>query len=460
VSVFDLDVRGQANLAETARMNPVLLGDSPAPTFTGMAKGLGMGVMRGGVRAAQLAGMAGGAILSMFERDPSLGPRAVGMYAPGELTDPYFRAVDEYVNNAVDYWTPSPAEVGKAGQILGGLSEIILPLAAGGPALLVGSQEMGHATDLARQGVQAGTALKAGLIEGAASAVGFRLPFLGRTLASRVITGAVGNLALGAGGAAAQHGVLSADGSQELAAQYNPGDVEARAIDVLTGAAFGGLAHLHMRAADREALLTAANAKHFQNDTAPGHPVDIEASVAHQEALETAIEQTLRGEPVSVPVTATQADFIPRERNVSVEARAQGAQDAGIPLEPPPPDVPRGSTPEGTILAEPDLPAALRERAATQAAGEAGSAGAPPVPEAGQPAQAAEQAPRSAAVAAAEQAVTQRDFPVATGETDAAGRPVVRSARELLAEADAGIAKAQNDAKGFHAAVACFLGTG
>ncbi len=451
MSVFDLDTRGQADLAETARLNPVLLGDSPAPAFTGMAKGIGMGIMRGGVRVAQLAAMAGGGILSMFERDPNLGPRAVGMYAPGALTDPYFRAVDEYVNNAVDYWTPSPAEVGKAGQILGGLSEIVLPLAAGGPALLVGSQEMGHATDLARQGVQAGTALKAGLIEGAASAVGFRLPFLGRTLASRVATGAVGNLALGAGGAAAQHGVLSADGYQELAAQYNPGDVEARAIDVLTGAAFGGLAHLHMRAADREALLTAANAKHFQNDTAPGHPVDIEASVAHQEALETAIEQTLRGEPVNVPVTATQADFIPRERNVSVEARAQGAQDAGIPLEPPA-DVPRGSIPEGAVLAEPDLPAALRERAA---AGEAGQ----PAPEAVQQPEQARQ-PASAAVTAAEQAVIQRDFPVATGETDAAGRPVVRSARELLAEADAGIAKAQNDAKGFHAAVACFLGTG
>lgn len=454
MSVFDLDTRGQANLAEAARMSPVLLGDSPAPAFTGMAKGIGMGVMRGGVRVAQLAAMAGGGILSMFERDPRLGPRAVGMYSPGELTDPYFRAVDEYVNNAVDYWTPSPAEVGKAGQIMGGLSEIALPLALGGPATLVASQEIGHATDLARQGADAATAVKAGLIEGAASAVGFKLPFLGRTLASRVTTGAVGNLAVGAGGAAAQHGVLEAGGYKDLAAQYAPGDVTARAIDVLTGAAFGGLAHLSMRSADREALLTAANAKHFQNDTAPGHPVDVSASVAHQEALETAIQQTLRGEPVSVPADVVQADFVPRERNASVEGRALAAKDAGIPIEPPrEPSAAEPTPPEGTVLAEGDLPAALKARGAAEA----------PPQEAGTQAQpVAEQAkqPVSAAVTAAEQAVAQADFPVSTGQTDAAGHPVTRSARELLAEADAGIAQAQNDAKGFHAAVACFLGSG
>lgn len=456
MSVFDLDTRGQAELADTARMSPVLLGDSPAPAFTGMAKGIGMGVMRGGVRVAQLAAMAGGGVLSMFERDPALGPRAVGMYRPGELTDPYFRAVDEYVNNAVDYWTPSPAEVGKAGQILGGLSEIALPLAAGGPALLVGSQEIGHATDLARQGVDAATAVKAGLIEGAASAVGFKLPFLGRALASRVATGAVGNLAIGAGTAAAEKGVLDAGGYPDLAAQYAPGDVTARAIDVLTGAAFGTLAHLHMRQADREAMLTAANAKHFQNDTAPGHPVDVAADVAHQQALETAIEQTLLGEPVSVPAGVVQADFTHRERNASVEGRALAAQDAGISLEPEPAreaPVAERPSPEDTVLAAGDLQAALKERAAPQEAGTQ-PAVAPP----GQAEQARQ--PASAAVTAAEQAVAQADFPVPTGEMDAAGHPMVRSARELLAEADAGIAQAQNDANGFHAAVACFLGTG
>lgn len=336
MSVFDLDARGQADLADTARLSPVLLGDSPTPAFTGMAKGIGTGVMRGGVRVAQLAAMAGGGILSMLERDPSLGPRAIGMYAPGELTDSYFRAVDEYVNNAVDYWTPSQAEVGKAGQILGGLSEIALPLAAAGgnPALLVASQEIGQATDLARQGVDAGTAVKAGLIQGAASAVGFKLPFLGKALSTRIASGALGNLAVGAGAAAAEKGVLETGGYKELAAQYSPGDVEARAIDVLTGAAFGGLAHLAMRPSDRDAVATAANAKHFQNDTAPGHPGDVGASVAHQQALEAAIEQTLRGEPVSASAAVTQANFIPRERNASVAGRAAGAQDAGVTPEP------------------------------------------------------------------------------------------------------------------------------
>jgi len=52
------------------------------------------------------------------------------------------------------------------------------------------------------------------------------------------------------------------------------------------------------------------------------------------------------------------------------------------------------------------------------------------------------------------------DIRISTGATDADGNPVTVSARELLAEADADIAKAEQESQGFFAAAACFLQRG
>lgn len=52
------------------------------------------------------------------------------------------------------------------------------------------------------------------------------------------------------------------------------------------------------------------------------------------------------------------------------------------------------------------------------------------------------------------------DMRLATGALDEEGNPVTVSARELLAEADADIARAQEESKGFAAAAACFLQRG
>jgi hypothetical protein len=56
--------------------------------------------------------------------------------------------------------------------------------------------------------------------------------------------------------------------------------------------------------------------------------------------------------------------------------------------------------------------------------------------------------------------LAQRDVPIATGEIDANGNAVVRSGREVMAEAEAAIAKAKQDGKGIEAAVNCFLTRG
>ncbi len=52
------------------------------------------------------------------------------------------------------------------------------------------------------------------------------------------------------------------------------------------------------------------------------------------------------------------------------------------------------------------------------------------------------------------------DMRIATGAMDEDGNPITVSAREMLANADAEIARAQQDSKGFAAAAACFLQRG
>lgn len=304
--IFALDPAGQAELDRTARANPVgFEALNQATPFEGTMLGIGDGLLRGGARVAQTAGLAVAAPFSLYER-------ATG--EEGRFTDPIFRATDEYATRAVDYWTPSAAEVGKAGQILGGLSEIAAPLMLGGgnPALLIGTQTAGPAVDLVRQGVSATAAAAVGALQGASTAVGFRLPILGSTLASRLATGAAGNLALGASTVAAQRAVLDASGTpaaKQAAENYDPTSAESAALDVLTGLVFGGLTHVHVTAAQREAVLTARNALHFQSETAPGAPSDIAAAVAHQREMEQATEQLVRGEPVSASAAITEASF-------------------------------------------------------------------------------------------------------------------------------------------------------
>lgn len=310
MSVFDLDQKGQQAIAEEARLNPLDTSQVKPSAFTGMGTGIGSGVMRGGAKVGQFIGMAGAVV-----------PMAIDKLAEGDnfsgqsLTDSYFEGLDKTVNRAVDHWTPSASEVGKVGHVLGGLSEIVLPLMAGGgnPTLLIGAQEMGTATELVRQGVDAATAAKAGLLQGGATAIGFRLPAaFGSTLAQRLATGAGVNLAVGVPQRAATASLLEAAKRPDLANAYG-NSTDALAVDFLTGMVFGGIAHAaagKVKPSDADAVLTAANAKHYQADTAPGMPADPAASVAHQSAMDTAIQQLVRGERVNVAEAITEADFI------------------------------------------------------------------------------------------------------------------------------------------------------
>lgn len=307
MNVFDLDERGRQQVEEEARLNPIDITEVSPGFWDDTPKAVGMGVMRGAAQAARATSILAAAPVALYES-------ATGQ--EGKYTDRWFRDVDAGAGNAVDFWTPNAHEVGTAGRVLGGLAEMVPQLmgTGGNPALLIASQTAAPAADLVREGVDADVATTIGLIQGASTAVGFRLPFLGKTLASRMLTGVAGNLATNTGASALQHDILDVGGYDELARQYDPLNAEVRAIDVLTGLAFGGLAHLQMRSIDRAAAAAANNARHFQSDTAPGDPADLAAHHAHQVAIEQAVDSLIKGDPVVAPPEVSAAEFTPRER--------------------------------------------------------------------------------------------------------------------------------------------------
>jgi predicted ABC-type ATPase len=330
MSVFALDSEGAASVAEEAAAAPMTDEELAPSFFEGTGTGIGMGVMRGGARVGQFIGMAAVAPVVVAERLFNEEP---------ETSDAMFRAIDEYVNDAVDYWTPRAEDVGTAGRVLGGLSEITLPLmlGAGNPTLLAGSMQMGGATDLVREGVDAPTAVGVGAIESVSTALGFKVPFLGKTLATRMGSGAGGNLAINTATSAGAAEVLEQSGDTMQAERYSPWNLEARSVDVLTGLVFGAIAHGSSRRATQlelDAALTAENAKHFQEDTAPGIPADVNASVAHQEAIEQAIRDIIEGNPVTVPEKVLEADFVARpkvEQPTPEDYRDLDAPNFGLP---------------------------------------------------------------------------------------------------------------------------------
>lgn len=313
MSAFDLDVRGRELLDNEARRNPFTPDKLGPGFFEGIPQSIPMGIMRGGAYAADA--------MQTFGRffDPPMSQ---------ERRDATDALAQDIRSSSVDYWTPAPGEVGTAGRVLGGLAELPLPLmaAGGNPSLLIGSEVNRVGKDLVDAGVDARTAVAVGVAQGGATAIGFKLPFLGRTLATRVASGTVGNLVTNAGTTAAQRQLLLGGGYDEIAQAYDPLDVEARAVDLLTGVAFGALAHVQMRNADRAAVIAAQNAKHFQQDTAPGTPADTVSNSLHQTALAHSIQQALRGEPVSVP-DVSRATFTPRPASPAAAARPEVAEE-------------------------------------------------------------------------------------------------------------------------------------
>lgn len=330
MSVFDIDQQGRKALDEQAVSNPLDLSAIKPGFFDGLGTAFGRGVLRGGARVGTAVSVAGAAapiatdrFLSSFTTDEVadfLQQQGVDSPKRGVTTagqDTYFQSVVEETGQAaVDYWTPDATETGTAGRVLGGLAEIVLPLAAGGgnPSLLAATEGIERPAALVKEGVAPSTAAAVGTIGAAATLAGFKLPAaFGSTLTQRLATGAGANLALGAASSGAQFATLKAAGNDKQAEAFNPADVEARTVDLLTGLVFGGLAHVSAPKAalpQRDALLTGRNADSFQQKAMPAPPVDEAAAVRAQQALQQTFDQMARGEPVNVVDTINPADFL------------------------------------------------------------------------------------------------------------------------------------------------------
>lgn len=235
---FDLFTNEQNATLLNAARHPSM---SPeASTWDGFASGAGKYAMRSLAEVGRAVDMAG----AVF---PIMADKITGGTAQ---QDQYFSEHDAVFNNAVDHWTPRPGEVGAAGQIAGQLAGGVMQ-AIVSPALLVGTTQLSSAEDLVREGVDSTTAQIAGGIQGVNMAVGIKLPYLGKTLATRLLSGSGGNLLQGTAGAFATSEVLKGQGYEQQAERYNPWDLRTRALDVMLGAAFGGLAHISSANTDR-----------------------------------------------------------------------------------------------------------------------------------------------------------------------------------------------------------------
>lgn len=270
----------------------------PAPTpdppgmFHNFWSSAGNYAMRGMAEAGRALSMAGAVV-------PIVADKLIGSDNRGEaLTDRYFKAHDDYFGAAVDYWTPKPEEVGAAGQITGSLASGIVQFLAN-PALVVGTSMLSTSEDLVRKGIPADAALVAGDVAGLATAAGIALPIFGKGLASRVATGAGGNLATNIPQAAITQQIVTAAGKPELAQDFNPWDVRARTVDVLLGAVFGAKAHFDARV--RDAVMATNAARHIESASLPVRGADDAQLTQAVDSTRLAIDQMSRGEVVNVP---------------------------------------------------------------------------------------------------------------------------------------------------------------
>jgi hypothetical protein len=218
--------------------------------------------------------------------------------------DKYFQEHDALFNSAVDYWTPKPGEVGTAGRVVGSLLPTLAQVAVS-PALAINTAEMGTAEDLVRQGIDATRRSRPASCRAPGSVSGIYLPIFGNSLAMRaLVAGAGSNVLQGIAARAASRKILEGTPAEK---QFDPWDAESLVIDSLMGLGFGTMAHLAAPAegakpvpsllsdTDKAAILTANQARHMEDTTAPGRPVTDLDRTLHAQAMRKAIDDVLAG---------------------------------------------------------------------------------------------------------------------------------------------------------------------
>lgn len=205
---------------------------------TGNLKAAGMGVMRG------FAETGAAAVRGLQALQTPLNPKGA------EKTSRFY---EEHVKPAREFWTPDPASLTTAGEIIGGVSGLGSALLFGpyAPYVLVGQTGINTAFDLHDQGVDPYTAAGAGAFDAATMAALVRIPAFGKSIAQTLGLVTVNPFA----GAASRKGIqelLEHYGYDKQAEVYDPFDPTAISIDAALGVFFGGYGHA-MRARARKA---------------------------------------------------------------------------------------------------------------------------------------------------------------------------------------------------------------
>ncbi len=342
--VTDLAFNDQLALEQDALANPALT--PPEPSFwDGSGTALFSGIAQG---ATQLALQA-----AQYGNDPD---QAILFDVPTDEEEIARRAAIGQQRLAVtERLRPDAQTNGTAAQILFGLGDVGtrlafgaasggLPVAAGGVGLSMGEQRF---SELRGEGVDSKTAAGAGAIEGTTMALGAFLPaarLLSRPLADWAAT-AGANVAIGSASRGGIGEVLERNGYKQQAQQYKALDGTAMATDAVLGMLFWGLGRAMSGAPavspeTVDAALAGNNGLHAQHGTAPGAPVNARSSAAHQNALDLALEQMSRGEPVNVTGLMDDTSFIrsnrvgPEEAVVRDQARQEVFANARAELEP------------------------------------------------------------------------------------------------------------------------------
>lgn len=357
------DDRRARELAGQAQPVDAILGSAPEPgVMSGVLGAIPAGVNRG-VASVEAAG------LDLAARGMQPIYNALGAATGTEPTN-YFALARDQADTWVKQFTPDPMMVGAAGQIVGGVTDIMTRVATGaaltyltggaaapvmwGGATAAGLSE-GRETynDLLEKGVDPSTAVNAGFINAVTTGGGALIPagigYSGLAeplagwgvrltnpgyVATNAALGAATNVGMGVIQRGATADALRAGGYDTMARQYAPVDGAAMAADAILGGVFsaaGSAANLPARAAPVvDAALAARDAKHAGITTAPGIPADPDAATAHGQALNTALRDVWDGKPVDVSGTGVQdAAFVPAQRDGSASGAA--ATEYGMP---------------------------------------------------------------------------------------------------------------------------------
>jgi hypothetical protein len=262
---------------------------------TGLLKSSGLGLMRGGIKAAKGAALAASAL---FPSEGEAG-RQEGRIVPRK--EDFFRFIDERLDTSEKFWTPDPETLTTSGRIIGALSELPLQLIGGTPGMAM-SITGSTGIDLVNQGVDAKTAgvVSAGI--GGATTAMAGLPQAGSTPLKTGLLALLNPVTGTATDLAANKG-LQSQGYQDQAKMFDPFDPAARSVDLALGLIFGGVAH-YGRWREKapttvvDAIDTVERHKHAENSN-PFQPETPEAQ-AHGAALAGALDALDEGEPVDV----------------------------------------------------------------------------------------------------------------------------------------------------------------